>query len=206
MNHQVIKLPEMPPQVSINAEWLQARDELLITSREITRINGQGTFECAEILLKKITGTSNKLEKLRKELVKPLQDAQKIVKKAADTARDPLEQEKIRLKKLMTAFLDEVEEQRRKEEEARLAAQAESESPFAEFLEPEPSETDTPEVDRNFSSVTKVWTFEITNPAQVPREFCSPDEKKIREHVKTYGKTAKIPGVTIKQETNIQSR
>jgi hypothetical protein len=37
--------------------------------------------------------------------------------------------------------------------------------------------------------------FEITDPDSVPREFCIPDEKKIRNMVKAMGKSTNIPGV-----------
>lgn len=43
--------------------------------------------------------------------------------------------------------------------------------------------------------------FVVTDPELVPRQFCSPDEKKIRAHVNAYGPSAKIPGVRVSQET-----
>lgn len=57
---------------------------------------------------------------------------------------------------------------------------------------------DTPNVTRTeagSASQRKVWTFEIIDPAEVPREFCSPDPAKIRDAVKMGGRM--IAGVRI---------
>lgn len=48
----------------------------------------------------------------------------------------------------------------------------------------------------------KVWTFEVTDPAAVPREFLTIDQTKIRDAVRTGAR--EIPGVRIFQETRIQ--
>lgn len=47
------------------------------------------------------------------------------------------------------------------------------------------------------SAVRGEWDFRIDDPDQVQREYCSPDEKKIRAVVKTLGKNAPIKGVTV---------
>lgn len=57
---------------------------------------------------------------------------------------------------------------------------------------------DAPKVTRTeagSASQRKVWTFEIIDPAEVPREFCSPDPAKIRDAVKMGGRM--IAGVRI---------
>lgn len=57
---------------------------------------------------------------------------------------------------------------------------------------------DAPKVTRTeagSASQRKVWTFDITDPGEVPREFCSPDPAKIRDAVKMGGRM--IPGVRI---------
>lgn len=52
--------------------------------------------------------------------------------------------------------------------------------------------------DGSSASIRKTWTFEIQDPAQVPREFCSPDPKLLREAVKAG--LRKIAGVKIYEE------
>lgn len=41
------------------------------------------------------------------------------------------------------------------------------------------------------------FIFEITDEAAVPREWCTPDEKRIKAYVKSVGDKAKIPGVHV---------
>ncbi len=52
-----------------------------------------------------------------------------------------------------------------------------------------------PEVDG--VSYRDKWTFEITNPDLVPREYCIPDEKAIGGIARTMKGRVKIPGVRI---------
>jgi DNA-binding transcriptional MerR regulator len=51
----------------------------------------------------------------------------------------------------------------------------------------------------------KTWKIEITNEADVPREYCTPDMKKINQAVKNNG-VREITGVSIKEETDIRRR
>ncbi len=52
----------------------------------------------------------------------------------------------------------------------------------------------------------KQWKFEIINPAEVPREYCEPSEKKIRGEVAKMEGAAKIPGVRIFEDTGSSTR
>jgi hypothetical protein len=55
-------------------------------------------------------------------------------------------------------------------------------------------------------SMRTVWKFEITNPAAVPREYCMPDEIKIRKIVSALQADASIAGVRIYREAVVASR
>lgn len=50
----------------------------------------------------------------------------------------------------------------------------------------------------------EVWTFRIVDPAQVPRELCTPDEAKIRAAVAAGAR--EIPGVVVELGTQITVR
>jgi hypothetical protein len=50
------------------------------------------------------------------------------------------------------------------------------------------------------SAVRKKWAFRIDNPELVQREYCSPDEKKIRAIVTSLGPSAPIKGITIYED------
>jgi hypothetical protein len=51
----------------------------------------------------------------------------------------------------------------------------------------------------------KTWKIEVTNEEDVPREYCSPDMKKINQAVKNNG-VRNIDGVSIKEESDIRRR
>ena len=220
-----IRVPApMFPVVEISAEWLSERNAIAEKASEITEITSQLNFEQAEILLKKITVTSNKAEKLRKKLAKPFQDFAKKIKATSDEARQILELEKQRLKKLMAEYLKEEERKReealmaeiaRQEEERKRQEElkkAEEDDFFSDAPEkpvynpPEPAVIVPEETVKLMTSSRKVWKFEITEPELVPRNFCSPDESKIRAYLKENKAGANIPGVRFYEELTVQSR
>jgi len=122
-----------------------------------------------------------------------------------------------------------VEERTRREEEARLQAQAkaqEEERRIAEAMALEqtgdhaaaeqaiaapvdvpPVILPTMQARVDGISVRESWKHEITDENAVPREFCSPDPKKIGAHVRS-GMTAikPIPGVRAWKEKGIAAR
>ena len=51
-----------------------------------------------------------------------------------------------------------------------------------------------------------VWKFLVENPELVPRQFCSPDERKIRAHVAAYGDKQPIAGVNIFADVQVSVR
>jgi hypothetical protein len=52
-----------------------------------------------------------------------------------------------------------------------------------------------PDEVRAVQSFRRTWHFEIVKEALVPREFCVPDEKKLRHHAIDHQGTAAVPGV-----------
>lgn len=55
-------------------------------------------------------------------------------------------------------------------------------------------------------SVSQVWDFEVTDPAQVPRELCSPDDYKIKAFMKLHGVAVNIPGIRFVQKDKVIAR
>jgi hypothetical protein len=114
------------------------------------------------------------------------------------------EQEQIRLKAEAEArqAAREAEEKRLLEEAAALEREGEKEA--AEVVLQKAQTVEAPAVviqssvpKQSGSSVRKGFGFRIDDESLVQREFCSPDEKKIRERVNAYGMAAKISGVTV---------
>ncbi len=270
-----ITLPVIPTSIELDAAWMARREQLLEGARKIEIVTTQWSFDEAEAALSRITKGLAELEKKRLALGKPFLDAGRAIKKVADEAGAPMEVEKARLKKVMTAYVEEVaaanqkaleeaaqaeleaqekfakeqaeaEAKRAKEladwqkaedarieaeETARLAA-ATADTPADEpnpFDDPVPAAAPVPVsvpipppapipqpvapapikvveavVYRASSTVRKVWTFTITNASLVPRAFCTPDEKLIREAVNNGARA--IDGIEIKEETAVASR
>lgn len=219
--------PRLPAKLEISAEWLAERDQLASEAAALQTIGNQGQFNAAELLLRRITSKSNEAEAVRKSLSDPFNRAAKDIKAMADGAREPLEAAKDKLKATMGGYIraeqlrqqqemerkaaEQAAEQRRLEAE-RAKAVAE-ENPFAEAAAlakveavTAPIIPDTATTRRVMTRAATVWRWEITDPTAVPREFCCPDEKKIREHVNRNKEAAGIPGVRVWEDLDIRAR
>lgn len=206
------EVPQLPQLIEIQSNWIDVRENILFRAEALKAVSSQAEYNDAEIILKAITKHSNDLEKHRKELAKPFQAVDKKIKSLADEAREKLEEEKENLKKKMAAYMDAEREKQQKELEEKAAAmvqaqaQEQESNPFAAYVPQQEIKLENKPVIKLMSSVTAVWKFEITDPVQVPREFCSPDERKIREYVQREKEAASISGVRIYEETQIKAR
>jgi len=95
-------------------------------------------------------------------------------------------------------------ENRRREEEERLAHAAELEKLGDKAAAEEVFNTPAPVAPVVLAKPTvegggfrTVWTFEIENPMLIPRQFLMPDEVAINRYVQSLKAGAKIPGVKI---------
>jgi hypothetical protein len=204
-----VVLPKFPASenVTIKGAWLEERDQLLEVSALIESVADHAARVEAEVMLKRVTVTSNELETYRKKLGAPFRAADKAIKAVADEARGPLEAEKERLKKLIADYVIKEEARRQEEFEARVNERelAMEEDPFAE-IEEAPVVPLVPFKGSGLATVRRHWAFEIVDPEAVPRLYCSPDERKIRETVEALKEAAEIPGVRVFEETKVQSR
>lgn len=89
------------------------------------------------------------------------------------------------------------------EAEAKAAFEAQAEAVAAAPMEIAP---DTADTRKTMTTARTVWRFEIEDATAVPREFCCPDERKIREHVQRNKEAAGIPGVRVWEELAVQAR
>lgn len=88
-------------------------------------------------------------------------------------------------------------------ESLRNAADAIIDKPIAPVAIATPTQT-MPKIHGQYS--VPVWKFEIENPDAVPREFMTPDLKKIGDYVRYQKESAKIAGVKIWAETENRFR
>lgn len=226
----VIRLPDVEKEITISPDWVTTRDENVSWAKEFEDISDSQTYEKAANCLKALTKTSNAMEKFRKLYAKPYRQADKTIKKASDTAREPLESEKSRLQKLLSQYVEaqrrlrEEEEKRieaeRQKEIERQQAQAEADKELfgeeTEIIEPPKEEKPATPVPKSYATRTVTrYPFEVVNEKALPRSFLMPDEKAIRkwrdenkERIKDALKNdwQILPGVKFRIETKTQSR
>lgn len=144
--------------------------------------------------------------KERDELTKPLETAEKAVKKMLGAYQ--MEQERKRREAEAEARRRE-EAKRREEEERRLAEAIETgkeeilERPVVVAAEA-PSEPEPQKLDG--ISYREVWRFEIEDQFKLPRTFLQPDVRMIDDYVRREKSNGSIPGVRIYSEKVVAAR
>jgi len=172
--------------------WLAERGDLLARAATVADVNDDYSLEVAGEVQTAISKAVKKLEAERKSITAPLDDAKKQIMAQEKKLAAPLNAELARLKSLTSAYATEcarrIEEERRAaelaERRAAEAALAAEDNPFAPspdaqtvFAQPLPVSS-MPKTSVN--RMVERWDFAILDANAVPRELCSPDEKKIR--------------------------
>ncbi len=229
-----ITLPELNRQIALTPEWLAERDNLVTVARGIEAVTDPTSFDAAAAVLSRITTASNALEKFRKQITDPFLAAQRQIKEMADNAREALESEKERLKRISGAYIEEqrkkqAEEARRNEEEQRKqierqAAEHEAKRELgivddASEFKPEVTALATTVQVPTSGAVKAVErvVFELLDEERVLRNFLSFDERKANEFIRQHGDNLKeriragegdniAAGLRFKIKTDVQSR
>lgn len=207
--------------------WLASRDDMLAAAKGIVAVATDADLETAGELQTRISKALKTLEAERKAVTSPLDDFKKQVMAEEKKLAKPLSDELARLKSLTSAYATECarrieEERRRREEEERRTAEAavaaEDADPFgfnAAPAAPMPAAQPlpVPAMPRTSSNrMVERWDFEILDANAVPRELCSPDEKKIRAFLmsrKAEGYKAdelRVAGLRFTATMQVQSR
>jgi len=210
-NVSLIKLPDLPREVSIDADWYTRRDEILALSQEIVKVDSSN-YDFAGIQLAAVTKSSNEVEKIRKGLTSPYLAAQKKIKEVSDKAREPLEDEKARLKGMMSLWQVHVENERRAAEaEVRRKAmiQAELDEILGESTTVDMTEQAVAPIGPVTAKGTAVswnYEFQVEDITQVPREWLMLDEQAVRRYAKDQRENACIPGIKFTKTANVRAR
>ncbi len=233
----LIKLPATAPEVRISSDWFEARDNLIEQAATLeSRINTDNGYLAAAELFCRVTKTGNRLEELRKQLCRPLQDAAKIIKDASDQARKPLENAKKSVQRKLLGFISRREkeiaaaEHRRNEIEMsadeepgafELLSDAEFELCDTIVYNPKPAvDLPLPEMPKSSNvAVKKQLKFNIREPEKLPRSWLKPDTASIREWINLNRDALKqalaespggdfqpMPGIVVRLETEITAR
>jgi hypothetical protein len=147
-------------------------------------------------VLRDVKARYRAIEERRKEITGPLNAALKSVNDLFRPPREKFEALERVLKSKITAYLDQ------KARANTAALQAASVASTPEQAQ-QSLATVAPVAPPEGVSVRHVWKFEVTDPDAVPRQYCSPDGKKIGAVDPT---TTAIPGVRFFQEPVVSSR
>jgi hypothetical protein len=148
---------------------------------------------------------------MRDEFLKPVQESKNRLLGQRKVFR--AEQEAIKREQdAKAARLLQQQQQKELERQAK-SAERKGDTEVAEVLReqkaavPLPFMNTAPAVPKQEGSVIKKrWVFEIIDPSQVEREYCSPDSKLIRPVVENLGPACKIGGLRIWEEEKEHSR
>lgn len=186
-------------------------------------INDEGTLSYGKELAKEAKSVSDKIETIRTELVKPLNEEVKSINNYAKELTLPLtngialirnrilsyenEKEKIRIaeeQRIRTEKL--IAEMKRKEEEDKLKQEnSEIKIPVIATTEERELHQELKEVEKSKSKdIRKVWTYRVVNLNLVPREYLMLNESAVKEAIKNGN--YHISGLEIFQETKLNLR
>lgn len=140
---------------------------------------------------------AQRLQKIKEEAERKAQEEADKKARKAEEARQKVENAKNATAK------KKAEEAAKKAEEAAQKAEAEKEAIANKVVEVEESPKNV-RTEGGLMSTKKVWKFEVTDEAKVPKEFWVIDQKKINEAVKNGER--ELPGVRIFQDTQISIR
>lgn len=172
-----------------------AAEELLVTKALRKQVD-----DAFDGIIEQAHATHKQALAKKKTFTGPLDEAEKIIK--AEIGRYTAEEEAKRAdaQRAADAAMRKREEERRLDEAQALVD--EGKDVQAMHLLDEPVLTQpvmlAPAVQKVDGITSRDnWTFRITHPDSVSREFCKPDEVKIRAYVKAMKGTAQIPGVQV---------
>ncbi len=171
-------------------------------------IQSDDEYEDAAELLKVVKHKFKVLDEERTVSVKPLNDEVKEINAWFKPALDRLKECEGELKKIMGAY-----SLRKQEEQQRLLAEASKAAEAALVTATDPQANVMALVQQATAaqapkvagvSVSKVWKWELLDPAQVPAEYWSIDPAKLDAAVKAGARD--IPGVRVYEDARVIAR
>lgn len=187
MEAEEIARQETQAELAVATEWSGLITDFVIE-------NDEQQEEVASVL-RDVKARYRALEEKRKEITVPLNRALKAVNDLFRPPKAKFEALEHLLKSKIAGYLDAKEQVNR--DAVENASVAESAKDALDSLA-QVSEVAPPQG----VSIRKVWKFEVTDADAVPREYCSPDLKKIG----AADPTTAIPGVRFFQDSVVTAR
>jgi hypothetical protein len=205
-----LPVPQADPELSNSAKRMLAQAQAM----EVTTA---AEYEEAATVLQNLTAREKEVEARKAELWDPLAKLTRGVQALFNPPLKVLDQAKKLISSKMGAYALEqrniaLAAQQRADQEAedarqKLLAKAERAADDgnrarADVLEARAESIQAPTIEADIPKVSGVqlrerWLFEVTDEAEVPEEYRSVDEVKIRAAVNTYHDKLEIPGVRI---------
>lgn len=209
--------------LSRSEQWMREREALLKQAPGITAVATQSQLDESTQIRNAIRAHIKALEGERKRVTAPLDAMKREIMAQEKDLRAPLETEGARLQRLNNEYATrlaaeaaaERQRQQAELERQRLAA-AEAEAKTRELFGdeaaedpvPEPPPPPPPEKPKAAGGrVVKRWTFEVTDPRALPREYLTVNEPAIRAHIQFATKTGadpEIPGVRFQAHMSVE--
>lgn len=185
--------------------------EALNCAVEGLSINTNEDYENAAILLTKAKQRIKRLEELRKQLIKPIQDTVKEANNKFKLLSEPFVKLENNLKSVMMVYIKKEEERARIEaEEAKKEAERsrkEAESSNQQYIE-KPVIIETPDLNKRtesgFVHTKKRWTFEVVDASKIPKKYWTVDNVAINNEIRSG--IREIKGLRIYQESELAVR
>lgn len=153
-------------------------------------------------LLRDVKGEYKRLDERLKTVTRPLNDALKAARDLFRPALVALEEAEVMLKSKIGQAQLSLAESNRRAQEATQAALAGGDVRAAAEASARIATLEAP----SGLSYREAWTYRIVDESKLPREFLSPDPKKIAAHVKVHGDKSPIPGVEIVRDVQVIAR
>lgn len=221
MNSSVLRLVEESPDTT----EIEIRSVTIVDQAQALEICGDEEYRQGSELLLAVKDLLKKIETDFEKSKKLAYGAWKSVVALEKGYQDPLLNAERIIKSKLSAFIQHRERVRR-EEQTRLqeiVRKREEEKRLAEAVYAE--QAGMPEISKQILETPafvppvvvpgpekiegvhskKVWKYQITDPAAIPREYLLVDEKAIAARVRTMGDRACIPGVSVYQDINISA-
>ena len=148
---------------------------------------------------KKLRDAQERLRKLDEARIAKEASANKASIEEQNKLRAEAEKQRLEREKLEKERL-EIERQKRESEEDKKRIEEERKS--FDILKAEVAERARKEIELKVKGIRKTWQWEIVAEISIPRVFCSPDNKKINEAIKSGVRV--IDGLRIFEATRIQ--
>ena len=165
-------------------------------------ITSQASYDLALALATEIKAMRKAVENSFRPTIDLAHKAHKEAIAAMKSHDQPLEQAEKQLNTVMVAWVKAeqarvAEENRKREEEVRAHSAAND----TLDMENEAPEAPVHEVNKGNLTTREVWKFEVSDLAQIPREFMIPDMARIGERVRALKDEAALPGIRVYSET-----